>query len=45
MGVYIMGVRLIDMYFMDVYMFPNPKRLWGNPPDPLLTNGSRFVEI
>jgi hypothetical protein len=45
MGVYVMGVPLIDMYFMDVYMFPNPKRLWDTLQIPLLTNGSRFVEI
>jgi hypothetical protein len=38
-GVHLMGVYLtgraphfIDVYFMDVYMFPNPKKLWGKPP-------------
>jgi len=36
MGVQLIGVYLIiDVYFMDVYMFPNPKRLWGNPLDRL----------
>jgi hypothetical protein len=37
-GVHLMGVYLtgraphfIDVYFMDVYMFPNPKKLWGKP--------------
>jgi hypothetical protein len=33
------------VYFMDVYMFPNPKRLWGNLQIPHRTNGGRFVEI
>jgi len=40
-----MGVHLIDVYFMDVYMFSNPKRLWGKPPDPSPYKGGRFVEI
>ena len=39
------GVHLIDVYFMDVYMFPNPKRLWKTLQIPHLTNGGRFVEI
>jgi hypothetical protein len=34
-----MGVHLIDVYFMDVYMFPNPKTLLGNLQIPHLTNG------
>jgi hypothetical protein len=40
-GVHLMGVYLtgraphfIDVYFMDVYMFPNPKKLWEKPPVP-----------
>jgi hypothetical protein len=45
MGAYLMGVQPIYVYSMDVYMFPNPKRLWGKPPDPHLTNGGRFVEL
>jgi len=39
-----MGVHLIDVYFMDVHMFPIQKGL-ENLQIPHLTNGGRFVEI
>jgi hypothetical protein len=32
------------VYFMDVYMFPNPKGFGENLQIPHLTNGGRFVE-
>ena len=30
MGVHLIGVYLIGVRLIDVYMFPIPKRLWGN---------------
>jgi len=40
-----MGVHLIDVYFMDVYMFPNPKRPWRTSRSPTLQTVVDLCEI